>query len=120
MDDHESSEEASSGEEDDDESGTEWSELAADELDDPEFAVDIITPIKKVSKIVTLFRKSPKLWERLLNRTEAELTDDRGELIGKRLGLIRQCKTRWNTMFQMNKRFYLVRDKSQYLIEKVL
>ena len=77
--------EASSEEEDDDDLGAGWSE-GANESEEPELADDIMTGIKKVSKIVTKFRKSPKLWERLLNRTEEELQE--------RLGLVRQCKTR--------------------------
>ena len=63
-----------------------WSEEGQDDSYNPVFAEDLLTGIKKVSKIVAMFRRSPKLWERLLARTKEEL--------GKQLGLKFQSKTR--------------------------
>ena len=63
-----------------------WSEEGQDDSYNPTFAEDLRTGIKKVSKIVAMFRRSPKLWERLLARTKEEL--------GEQLGLKFQSKTR--------------------------
>ena len=72
--------------EDEDEAG--WSETVQESVA-PVIAQDISLPIKKVSKIINKFRKSPKLWERLLDRTQIELPEH------ERLGLLSHSKTRY-------------------------
>ena len=65
-----------------------WSE-EQDESFEPVINHAISGVISKVNKIVNMFRKSPKLWEKLLKRTEED------PKIGEKLGLLKQCKTRW-------------------------
>ena len=99
----------------DDDSGDDLSDGEAEDFNwteesdgTPEIALDIRTPIRKVNKIVNMFRKSPKLWEKLMKRTEDEHTCDDHKHV--RLGLKKQCRTRWSSMFIMLERFYHIRD----------
>ena len=98
----------------DDESGDEISDDEEDfnwteESDgSPEFALDIRVAINKVNKIVNRFRKSPKLWEKLLKRTEDEHVCEVHK--HERLGLKKWCRTRWSSMYFGLERFYDIRD----------
>ena len=85
----------------DDEEDSSWTEEVPKS---PEVAADIKSAITKVTKIVNKFRRSPKLWEKLLKRTQDEL--------GEPLGLKPQCKTRWSSMFFCLQRFYTIRDSN--------
>ena len=91
----------SENEEEDEEEDSNWTE-DTDGSGTPELSSDISVPIKKVTKIVNLFRKSPKLWERLLKRTGDELEDGP-------LGLLKHSRTRWNGLFFSIKRFCKIR-----------
>ena len=74
---------------DDDEDYSNWNEEVNGDVGTPEEAADLKSAITKVNKIVNKFRKSPKLWEKLLEMTPNELPDKKAK------GLLKQCKTRW-------------------------
>ncbi len=84
-------EEEEEREEQDDEEGED------EEESEEEVAGYFQEPIRKVRRIVTLFRKSPVRNDLLQDMCEQEC--------GKRLVLLRDTKTRWNSLLLMIKRF---------------
>lgn len=58
--------------------------------------------VKKVREIIKIFRKSPVKNDDVLQKYVRENN-------GKELSLISDCKTRWNSLFAMLKRFYELR-----------
>lgn len=77
-----------------------------------EFSNDILmkpqyfSTVKKVRDIVKIFRKSPVKNDDVLQKYVRENND-------KELSLISDCKTRWNSLFAMLKRFYELRSAIQ-------
>ena len=97
----ESSEDEEENEEGGEEEDFNWT-METEGSGTPELSCDIRVVVKKVTKIVNTFRNSPKLWERLLKRTDDELEDGP-------LGLKKHCRTRWNALFFSLRRFYKIR-----------
>ena len=81
-----------------------------DNSDVPDFAIsDIKEIIRKVRAIVTWFRKSPKQAEKLRRYTKEDILECNG------LEVLKDCPTRWSTLYFCLKRFYRIRDKFQYI-----
>ena len=67
----------------------------------PPFRMDIHTVVTKVRNVVRIFRKSPLKNEILQSYVE--------KLLGKKVNLILDCKTRWNSLIKMIDRFLTLR-----------
>ena len=73
-------------------------ERGLEEQEEPVLTLELSVVVEKVRTIVRLFKKSPvKNDEKLMKYVTAEL--------GKELMLILDCKTRWNSLLQMLRRF---------------
>ncbi len=90
-------EEEEEDEEEDDLDPGEGEEEEEEDDEEEEFVEDYTKAIKKVRTIVRLFRKSPVSNDLLLQNCQQEY--------GKQLGLVRDIRTRWNSLLKSIKRF---------------